>query len=171
MNVNYKKFLELKVNRAKGEAVIKCDNEIDLGILQNAVQKEGYTLTKSSELNNNHQDSNNTLKNNSSSSVIKINRRYTEIGATFLFMIASYFILKQFNLLQGIPVEWRIDGKDAQGCAQIISMPSLGITERLSKDQPKIITFTPQKTGPIRFSCSMGMAGPGMFTVIANTKQ
>ena len=77
----------------------------------------------------------------------------------------------QFNLLQGVPVEWRIDGKGAQGCAQIISVPSLGITERLSKDQPKVITFTPQKTGKIKFSCSMGMAGPGMFTVIANTKQ
>ena len=81
------------------------------------------------------------------------------------------YLPAQFNLLQGVPVEWRIDGKGAQGCAQIISVPSLGITERLSKDQPKVITFTPQKTGKIKFSCSMGMAGPGMFTVIANTKQ
>ncbi len=72
-----------------------------------------------------------------------------------------------FTLQQGVPVEWRINGDGAQGCAQVISVPSLGITQRLSKGQPTIITFTPQKKGQIKFSCSMGMAGPGMFTVIA----
>src|SRR3989344_3385060 len=41
----------VKVNRAREEAVVKCDCEIDLGILQNAVQKEGYTLTRNSDLN------------------------------------------------------------------------------------------------------------------------
>lgn len=72
-----------------------------------------------------------------------------------------------FTLQQGVPVEWRINGDGAQGCAQVISVPSLGITQRLTKGQPTIVTFTPQKTGQIKFSCSMGMAGPGMFTVIA----
>ncbi len=71
-----------------------------------------------------------------------------------------------FTLKQGVPVEWRINGDGAQGCAQIISVPALGITERLTKGKPTVITFTPQKTGKIKFSCSMGMAGPGMFTVI-----
>lgn len=71
-----------------------------------------------------------------------------------------------FTLKQGVPVEWRIDGNGAQGCAQIISVPALGITERLSKSPPTVITFTPAKTGQIKFSCSMGMAGPGLFKVI-----
>lgn len=71
-----------------------------------------------------------------------------------------------FTLKKGVPVEWRIDGKGAQGCAKIISVPALGITEQLSSGV-KIVEFTPQKTGKIKFSCGMGMAGPGFFEVIA----
>ena len=71
-----------------------------------------------------------------------------------------------FTLKKGVPVEWRIDGKGAQGCARIISVPALGIMEQLSSDV-KTIEFTPQKTGKIKFSCGMGMAGPGFFEVIA----
>ncbi len=73
----------------------------------------------------------------------------------------------KFNILAGVPVEWRIDGSDAQGCAQIISVPSLGITKRLLRDEINIIRFTPKKEGTIRFSCGMGMAGPGTFNVRA----
>lgn len=73
----------------------------------------------------------------------------------------------QFTLKKGIPVEWRVDGRNAQGCAGIISVPKLGITERLPKDSIKTITFTPQQTGKITFTCSMGMAGPGSFEVVA----
>ncbi len=73
----------------------------------------------------------------------------------------------QFTLKKGVPVEWRIDGRNAQGCAGIISVPKLGIMERLPKDSIKTINFTPQQTGKITFTCSMGMAGPGTFEVIA----
>jgi len=76
------------------------------------------------------------------------------------------YLPDKFTLRQGLPVEWRINGDGAQGCAQVISVPALGLTQRLTKGQPNIITFTPQKKGQIKFSCSMGMAGPGMFTVI-----
>lgn len=75
-----------------------------------------------------------------------------------------------FTIVEGIPVEWRIDGRAAQGCAQVISVPKLGITEYLPRDTIKIIAFTPQETGRIDFSCSMGMAGPGTFTVVPNSK-
>ncbi len=77
------------------------------------------------------------------------------------------YLPDKFTLLQGVPVEWRINGDGAQGCAQVISVASLGITQRLSKGQPTIITFTPQKTGQIKFTCTMGMAGPGLFTVVS----
>ncbi len=76
----------------------------------------------------------------------------------------------RFTILAGVPVEWRIDGRKSQGCAQIISVLSLGITEYLSRDKIKVITFTPEKEGTIQFSCSMGMAGPGVFTVVKNTQ-
>ncbi len=77
----------------------------------------------------------------------------------------------QFTLQQGVPVEWRIDGRKATGCAQVISVPSLGITEYLPKDNVKIITFTPTETGTIQFSCSMGMAGPGQFIVVPSEQK
>ena len=75
-----------------------------------------------------------------------------------------------FNVVVGVPVEFNIDGRNAAGCAQVISFPSLGITEYLPKDEIKTITFTPKEFGKIRFSCTMGMAGPGIFNVEANTK-
>ena len=72
----------------------------------------------------------------------------------------------KFTVKKGIPVEWTIDGRNAQGCAQVITLPDMGITERLPRDTVKTLTFTPQKTGKMTFTCSMGMAGPGVFEVI-----
>lgn len=72
----------------------------------------------------------------------------------------------QFILKKGVPVEWKIDGSGARGCAQILSVPKLGITERLFKDKITTIRFTPEQTGNMGFSCGMGMAGPGVFKII-----
>jgi uncharacterized protein len=71
----------------------------------------------------------------------------------------------KFEVKKGVPVEWKIDGRGAQGCAKVLSVPSLGINERLPPNEIKTITFTPSKAGKIPFSCSMGMAGPGVFEV------
>ncbi|MEK6922223.1 MAG: sulfite exporter TauE/SafE family protein [Nanoarchaeota archaeon] len=76
----------------------------------------------------------------------------------------------QFTILEDVPVEWRIDGKNAVGCARVISVPGLGITEFLPQNQIKTITFTAKDQGTIRFSCTMGMAGPGTFNVVPNTE-
>lgn len=77
----------------------------------------------------------------------------------------------QFTVLQGVPVEWQIDGTEAQGCAQVITVPSLGITEYLPKQGIKTIQFTPQQPGAISFSCTMGMTTRGSaFVVVPNTK-
>ncbi len=70
-----------------------------------------------------------------------------------------------FKLKKGIPVEWNIDGREAVGCAKVISVPALDIMEKIPSDKIKTITFTPTTTGEITFSCSMGMAGPGIFEV------
>ncbi len=71
-----------------------------------------------------------------------------------------------FTIKQGIPVQWNIDGRQAQGCARVISVPTLGIIQRLSPADITTIEFTPTAAGKIQFSCSMGMAGPGQFTVV-----
>jgi len=76
----------------------------------------------------------------------------------------------QFTVQQGIPVEWRIDGTQAQGCAQVITVPRLGITKYISPSGITTVSFTPQQTGTIPFSCTMGMTTRGSaFTVVPNT--
>ncbi len=72
----------------------------------------------------------------------------------------------EFTIQKGVPVEWQIDGSAAVGCAQIISIPALGITEQLPQDESLTITFTPEESGRLIFSCGMGMAGPGVFNVV-----
>ncbi|MBI5421026.1 MAG: sulfite exporter TauE/SafE family protein [Parcubacteria group bacterium] len=75
----------------------------------------------------------------------------------------------QFTVVQGIPIEWRVDGSLAEGCAQIISIPKLRKTEFLLADRPTIITFTPNEIGTLPFNCPMGMTTRGAaFRVIPN---
>lgn len=76
----------------------------------------------------------------------------------------------QFTVVQGVPVEWQIDGKNAVGCGQVLVMPTLGISKYLSPEGITTITFTPTKNGTIPFNCSMGMMTRGSaFTVVPNT--
>lgn len=76
----------------------------------------------------------------------------------------------QFTVVQGVPVEWQIDGAGAAGCGQVLVMPSLGVSKFLSPQGITTITFTPTETGTIPFNCAMGMMTRGAsFTVIPNT--
>lgn len=97
----------------------------------------------------------------------------SESGKQVISMVVNGYDYSpnSFTLTQGVPVEWRIDARNAQGCAQVISVPGLGITEYLPRDQVKVVAFTPTQAGSIRFSCSMGMAGPGVFNIIPNQNQ
>jgi len=74
----------------------------------------------------------------------------------------------QFNVVQGIPVEWRIDGSGAEGCGRILMAPAAGVRKLLSYGTT-VISFTPQQPGEIRFNCAMGMMTPGSkITVLAS---
>ncbi len=76
----------------------------------------------------------------------------------------------RFKVYQGIPVEWRVDGRNAQGCGRVLVVPSLGLTEFMPQDSIKTITFTPKDLGSISFNCTMGMMTPNSaFIVIPNT--
>ncbi|RUO99834.1 sulfite exporter TauE/SafE family protein [Hyphomicrobium sp.] len=75
-----------------------------------------------------------------------------------------------FKVVQGVPVEWHIDGSQAVGCAQVLVVPSLGLAKYLSPSAPTVVTFVPKETGSIGFSCSMGMTTWGAsFEVVPNT--
>jgi uncharacterized protein len=73
----------------------------------------------------------------------------------------------QFNVVQGVPVEWRIDAREAAGCGRILLAPKAGV-RKLLPFGTTLITFTPQDLGEIRFNCGMGMMTPGSkITVLA----
>lgn len=81
----------------------------------------------------------------------------------------SYFP-SEFTVVQGVPVEWRIDGTNAAGCAQVVIAQSIGVSALLPRQGIKTVTFTPREVGDIPFSCSMGMTTRGAaFHVVENT--
>ncbi len=83
-------------------------------------------------------------------------------------MVKGYdYYPSRFTVKKGITVEWQIDASQAAGCARVITMPEMGITEMLPRQGIKTIKFTPTKTGTLNFSCTMGMTTPGAaFTVV-----
>lgn len=71
----------------------------------------------------------------------------------------------QIRVRAGVPVEWRINGSQAAGCAQILTMPAAGIEEYLPQSGEKVITFMPERAGRMAFTCGMGMTD-GAFLVV-----
>lgn len=61
-------------------------------------------------------------------------------------------------------VKWIIDSQEPYSCASALVVPALNIQTQLKKGE-NIFEFTPDKTGEIRFSCSMGMYS-GKFEVV-----
>jgi uncharacterized protein len=79
------------------------------------------------------------------------------------------YLPNTFTVVEGVPVEWRIDGREAIGCGRVIVMPQTGLTQYLSPSKITSVRFTPEKTGNLRFNCSMGMMTRGsQFTVVPN---
>lgn len=60
------------------------------------------------------------------------------------------------TLQAGVPVRLIINSTDSYTCATSFVIPQLNIQKRLQSGE-NIIEFTPQKSGSIPFSCSMGM--------------
>ncbi len=66
------------------------------------------------------------------------------------------FVPAEFTVKKGVPVVWRIYGRNLTGCSNEIIIPSLGIRKKLQPG-PNVVEFTPQKAGVLPFSCWMGM--------------
>ena len=47
----------------------------------------------------------------------------------------------QFTVKQGVPVQWWIDGSEADGCGRILIAPRLGIQKILSASSTTLITL------------------------------
>jgi hypothetical protein len=78
------------------------------------------------------------------------------------------YIPNRFTVKAGIPVEWRIDGREAEGCGRVLIMRKAGIVKFLSSDGPTVISFTPSAPGEFAFNCSMGMMTPGSGFTVTN---
>jgi sulfite exporter TauE/SafE/copper chaperone CopZ len=74
-----------------------------------------------------------------------------------------------FTVRQGVPVEWKVEGKNLSGCVSILQSDQLGIYKPLAIGE-NIIDFTPDKAGTFTFSCSMGMYRGTMKVISADTR-
>ena len=72
----------------------------------------------------------------------------------------------RFAIEQGVPVEWRIEAKDAEGCGRFLIVPKLRISKLLSSTDTTVITFVPRESGDITFNCGMRMMTPGSKFVV-----
>lgn len=69
-----------------------------------------------------------------------------------------------FTITKGIPVRWIVTSTDQYTCAASIVASLIGIRKNLQAGE-NIFEFTPDKTGTIPFTCSMGMYR-GQFTIV-----
>lgn len=64
---------------------------------------------------------------------------------------------RYIKVKKGTPVKLTLKSKDAFSCASAFRIPSFGYAKNLPANGIETFTFTPQQTGQIAFSCSMGM--------------
>lgn len=69
------------------------------------------------------------------------------------------------NLKKGIPTKLILNSQNVQGCARAFTIPKMGISKILPVTGTETVTFVPLNSGPLVFSCSMGMY-TGTFNVI-----
>jgi len=69
----------------------------------------------------------------------------------------------RFELRQGVPVRWIIEGRDLTYCNRRITVPSLGLEFDIVPGE-QVVEFVPNRSGVIPWSCWMGMI-PGSFVV------
>lgn len=77
---------------------------------------------------------------------------------------ASGYSPNTFTIKKGIPVKWVVTSVDVNTCASSIVSSPLNIRASLNLGE-NVFEFTPQQTGVIKFSCSMGMYR-GAFNVV-----
>ena len=70
----------------------------------------------------------------------------------------------RLKVRKGVPVKWIVDGQNVFGCQASLVAPEVNI-QTVVKAGENVFEFTPEKVGPIAFSCSMGMY-TGSFEVV-----
>lgn len=83
-------------------------------------------------------------------------------------VVGLEYMPNRFTVKRGIPVEWRIDAREAEGCGRVLVARGIGITKLLSVDAPTVISFTPERAQEIAFNCGMGMMTPNSAITVVN---
>lgn len=109
-------------------------------------------------------------------SSIRINNSTTDDGPSVkiengvqtvnMTQTSSGYTPNKFTIKKGIPVKWIVNSTNPNSCAASLRSEKLDIHTFLKAGE-NVFEFTPQETGTIPFSCSMGMYG-GQFNVIEN---
>ncbi len=68
------------------------------------------------------------------------------------------------TLKSGIPVRVTLRSNGTLGCARAFTIPDYGISKVVPVTGEEVVEFTPQKSGQLTYTCSMGMYS-GVFTV------
>lgn len=110
----------------------------------------------------------NNQKNSSQNNASPVNSHGSISNDADLQTVEMHITNSGFNpnileLKKGQPAKWVIYGDQISSCTGKIIVPGLDITQNISSG-PNIITFTPEKSGEIPFSCWMGMVR-GKFIV------
>lgn len=74
------------------------------------------------------------------------------------------YVPEALTVKKGVPVRWVITAEAPYSCAASLIAPKIGIRRTL-KSGENVVEFTPNESGTIPFSCSMGMY-TGSFTVV-----
>lgn len=58
---------------------------------------------------------------------------------------------------KGVPLTLVVTRTTDQTCATEVVLPEYGVNAKLPLDQPVTITFTPARTGELKYACAMNM--------------
>lgn len=84
---------------------------------------------------------------------INVKEGYQEIN---MDVTGNGYEPNKFVLKKGVPVKWKINAKELNGCNKEIIVPAYDLNIKL-KQGLNVIEFTPDKEGTISWSCWMGM--------------
>lgn len=86
------------------------------------------------------------------------------VQTIYMTQKSNGYVPNRFTIKKGVPVRWVITSENPYTCAAYLAIPAYDLFFTLEQGE-NVVSFTPTKTGQLRFSCSMGMYS-GVFTVV-----
>ena len=85
-----------------------------------------------------------------------VNNTKEEVQVVRITQKGNGYFPSQVTVKKGQPVRLIVDSKESYSCAASLLIPKVGI-RKILKPGENVFEFTPEKSGDIPFSCSMGM--------------